>query len=326
MVGYWFWQARGRWVPRLWAGMAAAAGLAYFGWRWAFYGQLLPNTFYVKFGNLDAGYAWLEETVAVFAPLLLLTAVLVFRRGTRAAGLLLLATVAFTYGTYAVSGPTMDYVHRFAFHAFPVLCLGAGLGAAALDRRWLKVSAAALTVAWTGLAGLLHTGLPVVANYGHDLHRAHVPIGEGLAAAEVPAESRTLAVSDAGAIPYFSGWETIDYIGLNDEAIAHGADPTDVVREANPTVIVVTAAGPRIPPVVYGMRVGEATAGYVHVAQARMRENYWQHVFALPEWAPQVGTAVTTSVERAQRTYDPGRYGLTFDRWLDRLRGQLPGT
>ncbi|NIJ14600.1 hypothetical protein FHU38_005001 [Saccharomonospora amisosensis] len=318
----WLWQRRGNREALLWTSLAAAVGVAYFAWRWSFYGQLLPNTFYMKFGNLDSGSRWLEHTVAMLGPLALLTAVLLSRRSTRAVGALLLGVVAATYATYAVSGPTMDYVHRFAFHAFPVLCLGAGLAVGSLGRRWAYAVAGVGIVAWTALAGVVPRDLPTIVNYGEDLRRAHVAIGQGLARADVPEAERTLAVSDAGAIPYYSRWDSIDYIGLNDEAIARGGDRTAIVRQAHPTVIVVTSTSPLLPNTAYGLRVREVTTGYLHVAQIKMRDGYWQNVFVVPEWATQVAAAVTHSTEEAMRGHDPGRYDKTLGRWLDRLRGR----
>ena len=45
----------------LWTGGAAVLGAGYFTWRWTYYGHLFPNTFYVKFGNVDAGRLWLQN-------------------------------------------------------------------------------------------------------------------------------------------------------------------------------------------------------------------------------------------------------------------------
>jgi hypothetical protein len=98
--------------------------------------------------------------------------------------------------------------------------------------------------------------LPLLANYGPDLARTHVPIGQGLADADVPANMRTVAVNDAGAIPYYSRWNTIDFIGLNDEQLAHGADVTERVVDA------------------YGLDVPRAAEGYDHVGNVQMREGY----------------------------------------------------
>jgi hypothetical protein len=320
----WFWLARRDKRTWLWSAGAAAVGLGYFAWRWSYYGHPFPNTFYVKFGNVHAGQLWLETTVVLLAPLLALTAFLVVRKQTRQAGVLLCATVVTAYATYVVSGPTMDYLYRFAFHAFPVLCLGAGLAAGTLPWRWLGAAAGVLAAGWVAVAGVQAPDLGTVANYGPDLARAHIPIGQGLARADVPAGRRTLAVHDAGATPYYSGWTTIDYIGLNDEPIAHGADPTDRIIQAHPTVIVVRSLNGHRPGTAYGVHITKVIQGYQQVATIRMRANYYLHVFALPQWADQVRGPVRAAAAAAQRTYDPGRYDLTVDRWLDRLRGDLP--
>jgi arabinofuranosyltransferase len=55
-----------------------------------------------------------------------------------------------------------------------------------------------------------------------------------------------------------------------------------------------------------------------------MRENYFPHVFVLPAWADEVRVPLTDAVDKAQETYDLGRYDLTLDRWLDRLRADSP--
>ncbi|WP_181773486.1 hypothetical protein [Amycolatopsis pittospori] len=322
----WVWLGRKR--GRTWALVAAVAvvGGGYFVWRWTYFGHLFPNTFYVKFGNLDAGSIWLETTLWLVLPLLALTVFLLFRKASRGSGLILCSVVLLTGMTYAVSGPTMDYLHRFAFHAFPVLCLGAGLAMAQLGRRWVAAVVGTVAVGWVAFTGAESADLPVIANYGPDLQRAHVAIGKGLANAQVPATARSLAVSDAGAIPYYSGWRSIDYIGLNDEAIAHGAQPTDVVKAARPTVIVVTARGPGATPgQAYGLVVPDAARDYELVADVQMREGYFQEVLALPEHASRIRAALAESVGDAQRRNDPGRYEDTVGRWLDRLRAQLPG-
>ena len=314
------WLRRGDRAAWTWTAGAAVAGAVYFGWRWSFFGYLLPNTFYVKFGHLDAGQRWVEATVTALLPLLVLAIVLAARRTTGRAGLLAVTTVLLLWAPYAVSGPSMDYVHRFAFHAVPLLCLTAGLALDALRPRAVAALVGVVAVGWTAAAGVLAPDTPVILNYGADLQRAHAAIGRGLAETPVPGPERTLAVTDAGAIPYFSGWNAIDYIGLNNEAIAHGSTPTAVVEAARPTVVVVTGgpAGPS--PRAYGMDVPAVTAGYERVASVRMREDYWQYVFVTPQWAAPVGSAVRAEVGRARGQSD-GRWDESWGRWLDRLTG-----
>ena len=253
----------------------------------------------------------------------MLTASLALRKSTRAAGTLLVTTVATTYVTYLMSGLTMDYLYRFAYHAFPVLCLGAGLAVAPLRRR-LAASVGAAAVGWIAVSSAQATDLGLIANYGPDLARSAIPIGKGLANADIPREHRTVALHDAGAMPYYSGWTTIDFIGLNDEPIAHGANATTRVTDARPTVIVLHSYSPLPPRKAYGLDVAAATQGYEHVARIQMRNGYYKHIYVLPEWAEEIRSAVLPRIEEAQRTYDPGRYELTVDRWLDRVRGDFP--
>jgi arabinofuranosyltransferase len=324
VVALWFRRERARAAPRWWTAAAVVVGAGYFGWRWRFYGQLLPNTFYVKFGHLGSGWVWTQHTTVLLLPLLLLTLSLVFRRATRAAGVLLVATVAATYVTYAVSGPTMDYLDRFADHAFPVLCLGTGLAAGTLTRRFAGAALGLVAVGWTAVAGVSSPELGLISNYGPDLQRAHVAIGKALAGSDVPAAARTVAVTDAGAIPYYSGWTSIDYIGLNDPEISHGADPTEVVLRARPTVLVVTSVGPHPVGKRYGFDAARATIGYELVDSVEMRAGYWQDVFVLPPHAATVGAHVRELTGAARQLHDPGRPESTVGRWLDRLRSQLP--
>lgn len=320
----WWWVARRDRRAWLWTAGAAAVGGAYFGWRWSFYGHPFPNTFYVKFGDVGAGWGWFGNIAQALLPLLLCAAALLLRRATRRAGVLLCATVAATYLTYAVSGPTMDYLYRFAYHAFPVLCLAAGLLAGSVRPKWAAPGIGVVAVGWVAVTGVQAPDLALIANYGPDLARAHVSVGRGLARAAVPPELRTVAVHDAGAIPYYSGWRTIDIIGLNDEPIAHGSDVTTRVVRARPTVIIVRSPTPAVPAEVFGLDMARATEGYAHVGAVQMRAGYHKQIFALPEWADEVRDPVMAAVDEAQRAHDPGRYEVTVDRWLDRLRAGLP--
>ena len=313
----WLW-ARRRSRPELLATAGALlVGAVYFVWRWSYYGQLLPNTFYIKFGNLTSGQNWLQMTATALLPLLVLLGALALRRPS-GPGLLICTTVALVYLPYAVSGPSMDYLHRFAFHAFPVLCLAAALVLDGDVPRRVAAAAAAVTVGWVTLAGITANDAPAIVNYGVDLERAHVAIGKGLGAAGVPAPERSLASSDAGAIPYYSDWTSTDYIGLNDEAIASGRSPDAVVAAADPTVLVVTSTTTTPPAVNYGLDMNRATAGKVLTNVVQMRDGYYQLVFVTPAEAGRVGPAVATAVDEAVRA-DPEGYDNTLGRWLDRL-------
>lgn len=335
----WLW-GRGRdRRARFWTASVAALGVAFVVWHWVFYGRPLPGGGRVTAGGVAGGAdaTWFEYTLLAFAPLVVLTGVLLVRRATRAAGALLAAVVAAGWVGYVLAAPEADFLHRFAFHTYPVLCLGAGLGAVAAweatsrgagraavpGARAVPVAAAVFTVAWVVMAGVTPRDLPLMANYGPDLERAQVAIGAGLAHADVPPPERTVAVARPGAIPYHSGWQALDYTGRVDATRDGGADPTSVVRRAHPTVVVVPSPGPYVPRTARGLRVPEAVAGYRLLAQVRMREGAWQHVFVLPEWAAPVTTAVAASVRDAGSGRSPERYDASLDRWLERVFGRL---
>ena len=89
-------------------------------------------------------------------------------------------------------------------------------------------------------------------------------------------------------------------------------------------MIVVRSYDPNIPADAYGLDVPRATRGYEHVATIQMRDGYYKQIFALPEWADEIREPLTTTVDQAQATYDPGNYQLTINRWLNRLRNDLP--
>lgn len=306
------------WTVWAWTAAAAALGAGYMAWRWSYFGHPLPNTFYVKAG-LEAVLSgkWLQVTLALLLPLVALAAALLLRRPAPL-GALVLATTAAMWVIPALTAPAMDYMSRFAWHAVPVLCLAAAWALDRADSRRTAALLGAITVGWLAIAGLQHADARSMVNYGNDLEAIHGAIGRGLAEAEVPADARTLATSDAGAIPYYSGWRSLDYIGLNDEAIAHGADPTEQVLAADPTVIIVTSrnrSGPFAPESSWNTNITRVTAGYVQVAAGRMREDYWQIVFVRPEWAEQVRVPVQVELDRAAAGND-GRIDTSFRRWL----------
>lgn len=305
-----------------WTAAAAGAGAGYMAWRWSYFGHPFPNTFYVKTGQ-DAALngEWIQVTAALLLPLLMLTATHMAHRPVRVA-VLVLATVAALFVVPAATAPAMDYLSRFAWHAVPVLCLAAGWAIDRVPSPTAARAATAVTLLWMLAGGLLHAHTRSLLNYGPDLDRAHAAIGRGLAAADVDPAARTLAVSDAGAIPYLSGWNSLDYIGLNDERIARGADPTEAVVGAAPTVVIVTSSTVPAQPVSHRLDVAAATAGYEQVAAVRMRDEYWQIVYAQPEYAAAVGDPVRAAAATARTADESGE--VTVGRWLQRLQQPPP--
>lgn len=217
------WRDRGPVWPLAVSGLAVV-GLV--GWQWWYYGYPLANTFYAKLGP-DTVHLGL--VVVVVASALLWLAV---PGGPSRPWVAIAAPVA--VAPYVVSTLSMDYAMRFTFHVVPLLLAVVFAAIARVEWRWRRPAALAVAVAW-GVAGAVAVG-PDLDEYGARLRASHVTLGEALA--EWSPNGGTVAVGDAGAIPFHSGWDVIDTWGLNDEKIAHGVAPTVRVVAAQPDVVV----------------------------------------------------------------------------------------
>lgn len=317
----WLWLRRSRRSTWLWTAGGGALGAGYVAARWAYYGHPLPNTFYVKVGvEATTDGRWIELTAATLLPLLAFAVAALFRSRTAGPAALVLASCTALWIIPALSAPAMDYLSRFAWHGFPLVCLAAAWALDTVDLRRVAAGAAVVAVGWTTVAGLLAPDGPSMVNYGDDLRRAHIAVGLALADTDLPADRRTVAVSDAGAIPYFSGWTATDYIGLNDGRIAHGADPTEVLQADDPSVVVVTSSSPRPPAASWRTDLTPVLAGRELVGVAQMRPEYFQLVFATPDVAPQVRTALDRRLAEGRAVTD-ARLDPGYSRWLERVLG-----
>jgi hypothetical protein len=216
-------------------------GALYFGWRLWYYGVLLPLPFYVvgNFGTARPGTQAVGQFLAGIAPAFALPVLLGLARSDRrllpAAASSVALLVFFLFPVHR-----MSYAFRYLHPVVPFACVLSGVGIAGL-LRFLRsriasprprelVSLAALALV---LAAMLRLAVPPGAAgaeratqfYAVGLKRSHVALGQRLAAmVGDPAHPPTLAIADAGAVPYYSGWRTIDTVGLNDAHIALNDD------------------------------------------------------------------------------------------------------
>ncbi|MBP7146245.1 MAG: hypothetical protein KBD01_01785 [Acidobacteria bacterium] len=213
---------------------------AWFAWKLAYYGALLPVTFHAKTGGAlgattKQGLLFLYEYFAsywMFPQLLwvLVFAAALFRcRDTR-----LLAAACGLWMLYivAVGGDFMEF--RMMTPLLPAWTLCVLWPARRLaDRRvQLALGAAMLVLAlagsWRHQATFRYeNGIESVADLEEHLSVDRwVAIGQTLQGAFAGHEDRvTIAVTAAGAIPYYSRARTIDMLGLNDPWIARNGIP-----------------------------------------------------------------------------------------------------
>jgi arabinofuranosyltransferase len=269
---------------------------AYELWRNHYYGLAFPLPFYVKLASpgLLPGWPDVREWLGASAfhvGVLVLPALVVPPRSIRPA---LAATAALT-AFFVLPQHQMGYDHRYLAPLDPTLAVLAGVGLARLAARAVRFSpavvhaAVAATIVLVAALGAA-VGRGVIAGeveYGQGLAQAHERLGRELRALGL--SGARLAVSDAGAVPYLSGWWTLDLIGLNDARIATSGrrDPASVLAE-RPDVIVLASArtdrfeawdwNPWEEPLFDACK----SSGYERVALRRFSADYWLWVMAQP--------------------------------------------
>lgn len=206
-----------------------AAVSIHLAWRWHYYGELLPNTFYAKVtggaGQLATGLRYLGEFSLAFPlfaaslafPLALLSRSL-RERFEQPAFALAIYTTLLAYVAYVVVVGA-DFMPFFRFFV-PVLPLCAVLTAGGL-RGLPRLTSGPVVLALFALQ--IGAGLATEQPYRAFVAHRTALVGERVGAwlAERLAPDDWIAVNTAGSLPYVSRLPTIDMLGLTDAQIAH---------------------------------------------------------------------------------------------------------
>jgi len=228
-------------------GVFAVLGGAYFVWRWSYFGYPLPNPYYKKGGGSLHWDSLVNAAKTILWSCLpfAFAYVAAFRsaKATRQAVFSLIPLAGYTLLWVLLSGET-NYYGRFQCAALPMVLIAwpallEGIGSACrlprLGDLGRRDRAALLAVAGCILAAVLF--------YQHRISRAGTAFRDGLYdAAQILREFRdkgyTLVTTEAGLLPFYSEWRTVDAWGLNDPWIAHhGGITEDYLRSQNPEVI-----------------------------------------------------------------------------------------
>jgi hypothetical protein len=290
---------------------AGAFGLAYgtyFIWRWTYFGLVFPNTYYAKVqggthGLIDGTqYAldYLRDSGgALFTALALVPLVLARPRAAYAPALAV-AVAGFAFAV--LSGGDWMFHFRFFAHVLPVLAalVAAGFDVVVSQPRpgtpraagvyagmALVLLATHLGIANTELR-VARTVLPALARHNY-LSQNYEELGVWFRDHTSP--DATIAISDVGAVGYFSERRILDMFGLIDPHIAHlrgrmhyKADPRYVLQRRPDYVVLVSLnddgdgySFQRIPDYAID-RQPEFHAGYELM---RTVPQYWQNEFVL---------------------------------------------
>jgi arabinofuranosyltransferase len=244
-------------------------GLAYFLWRWHYFGHPLPNPFYKKGGGVlywhTLRMSW-RDLWRLGLPLVALLPLGLLVRGARRAALFASVPVLLFVGVWVLMSNETNYVMRFRYPILPVILLGCvpvGRALAEALRSALPAlpapPAAARWAAALVLAGLL-------AHEQHQAFRWVAPRRMGLYDAalvlrDYAPRGFTLVTTEAGLLPLYSGWRAVDAWGLNDRHVAHrGTIDEAYLDRYRPEVIVAHAYfSPGVPD--HGPRVENRSLG-----------------------------------------------------------------
>jgi hypothetical protein len=238
-------------------------GLAYFLWRWHYFGYPLPNPFYKKGAGVlhwhSLRQSWRNLWALGRPVVLLVPAGLVVRGARRAAVFVGLPVVLFVTLFVLISDET-NYVMRFRYPILPVLLLGSVPVAQALlealrasrrdpgaGRRPPALRGAARWAAALAVAGFL-------VWVEHRDHRYVAPRRMGLYEAalvlrDYAPRGYALVTTEAGLLPLYSEWRAVDAWGLNDSYIAHhgGIDEAHLDRYRPEVILFHAYFSPGVP-------------------------------------------------------------------------------
>ncbi len=228
---------------------AAAILLPYYAWRLAYYGHLVPNTYYVKAAGgmyaIQHGLAYLNKLLTFnHIGVLMGLALIGLPGGRNQRGKLFAFAVVLAFTGYMVKiGGDILPMYRLYAPCLPLLCLLAaagtanvvGLANAVISRAELagslsrdagyQIRGAAI---WSVIVGCVFIVLSnFVTGLGHSeyggvlgaLERSHIAVGRLLNSTHSPGD-RAVA-QDMGAIPYYArDVRFVDVIGLTDRRVA----------------------------------------------------------------------------------------------------------
>lgn len=239
---------RSRRKARLKAGLLAAAlpGTLYFLWRWHYFGLPLPLPFYVKSHfdryllvfNRDSLLINLRVWVAVL-PLMLTAWGWSWKAAGERTGLarrLLVALWPVPFLFYSCMNLEQNIAFRFQY---PLILAGLAPALTALDGSAKKLRRFVLSAVWCLLIlapWYLTEGYRALCTPTENMPRTAMKL------AELPAAGR-IATTEAGRLPYYSGWETMDLWGLNTPELARRVVRPEEVDRFAPDLIVLHVSG-----------------------------------------------------------------------------------
>ncbi|MBK9453720.1 MAG: hypothetical protein IPN95_30880 [Bacteroidetes bacterium] len=195
-------------------------GLIYFIWHWVYFGRPLPNPFYVKgkgnlyLSSLKASFVGVVKMGGILLPIMAWAA---WKKDARRKTMLLYAPIVLFAVAWILMSNAMNFSNRFQYILMPIMWV-AWLPIVEMMRpgftfrgKWL-IAGIPLAVLMLAFQWFVYAREPRI----HQDGRAEL----GKALRPWKSKGYTMAITEAGNLPFFSEWKAIDTWGLNDKTVA----------------------------------------------------------------------------------------------------------
>ena len=227
-------------------------GGAYFLWRWNYFGYPLPNPFYKKG---DSGLHWDSYNNSLLNLLRLCLPIAVAfilgfrsRETTKQTIAYLIPILGFAVAFVLISDE-MNYGARFQYALLPIALMSWTPLVRGFNFSWLnQLSVRERGVGFIALIALSASFIYYswyqncfLTSYQQTCARPYERDGRyemGRLLAEYRGKGYVIATTEAGLLPYYSGWDAVDTWGLNDQFIAHNGSLTaEYLDQYKPEII-----------------------------------------------------------------------------------------
>ena len=226
-------------------GVFIILGGAYFIWHWFYFGYPLPNPFYVKGGGdlywTSLGIAILYGAILMF-PLIPIFIASLWRADLRKNAIFPLIPIAGFLALWLLLSNIMNYLMRFQYAILPIALIS---WPSLLTKPPEQNSLARPPQHQLARRCLIPIIALIVLALQQWVYRNAFPPPDGRyligrMLQRYDKNNYTVATSEAGLIPFYSKWKTIDTWGFNDSWIAHnGAVTNDYLDRYKPELIII---------------------------------------------------------------------------------------
>lgn len=247
-----------KWTLVYFVAVFALIGGGYFLWRWQYFGYPLPNPFYRKggwllySGSLDSS---IRNVIALCLPFLVVFPLGLGLRATRRQVIFVLIPVVGFAAIWLLLSDAMNFMRRFQYAILPIVLMAWPPVLAEIVKRWCDAEGATskLEARVVAVAQIVAMAV-VVLGYQHVITARDREYRDGkydvaVMLGEYAGKGYTIATSEAGLLPFYSRWRSVDTWGLNDQWITHNRGITEAYLDRyRPEVIMVhTPSSPLVP-------------------------------------------------------------------------------